>query len=128
MNSPNQSTPSLRASVGGRSPSVASFTQFSRLDGLVLKKEYSYTEATGPFYEYLLKGWVHSQYRNITLQNAFHRALHGIDAHLLHTSYHGGYSFVGSLANGKFRPEMEQYACSVASALSEWPQPQPSTR
>ena len=96
----------------------------------MLKKEFSFTEATGSFYEYLLKGYVHSQYRNITLQNAFHRALHGIDAHLLHTSYHGGYTFVGSLVNGKFHPEMEQYACSVAStphslSLSK---SQPSTR
>lgn len=41
--------------------------------------------------------------------------LQGVDKWLLRTSYHGGYTYIGSLIGNQFYPEMEQYTCSFAA-------------
>ena len=49
------------------------------------------------------------------MRHTLEAALKGFDKHLLRTSFHGGFTMMGALQGGRFVPEMEQYACSVAS-------------
>lgn len=49
------------------------------------------------------------------MKRAFDAFLKGVDKWLLRTSFHGGYTYVGSIVGNQFYPEMEQQSCSLAS-------------